>query len=112
MDMPNFGAIPVAPNASLVTGTVQWPAQPGDDEDKPWKPAVTLLVHKARDIGDLANFCADEVGGVISVTLRGRDVKLPRPGTEIRLRVEFRGDEYGGNYYANAEDIEFIDDDD
>lgn len=104
MQGPNLGAVPVMPNASLVTGTIQSAAPPAQGQQH---AVLVLFIQTAEDIDDLANFCTEEVGSSIQVNLRTEepDSDLPEPGTEIQLRVEFRGDERGGGYYAHVENM-------
>ncbi len=98
--------VPVVPNASLVTGIVK-AAQEHPD------PIIELLVRQAEDIDDLANFCEDEIGNTISITLRGkRERPLPFRHQSIRLQVEFRGSAWRGGYYAKIEDVQILDHDD
>lgn len=109
MQGPSLGYVPVVPNASLVTGTVEGIAQP-----QPFAlPVLELAVQRAEDIEDLANFVAEEVGKTIPIYLRGEaPEEWPMLRSKVRLRVEFRGDESGGGYYAHVEDLEEVDDED
>jgi hypothetical protein len=103
---PFMGTAPVMPNASMVTGTVQTLKH----EDQ--RPVLELLVQCADDVPDMANFVAEEIGNTIPIKINRHDQSkaLPTPETHVRLRVEFRGDEWGGGYYANAEDVEPVSD--
>ncbi len=103
-----MNAAPVMPNASLVVGTVQDLKSPEHGQEF---PVLALLVDEAENVADLANFCAEEVGNVIPVILQGPvHDKLLRPKAKVHLRVEFRGDEWGGGYYANTEDLKLAGD--
>ena len=99
--------VPVKPNASLVTGTVRCLQRPAPGAQQ---PVLELLVRRAEDVESLANFAAADVGNTIAIKLRGKMREgWPALQDYVRLRVEFRGDEWGGGYYANAEDLEAAD---
>lgn len=107
MQGPPFGGVPVMPNASLVTGTVQGVERPVSARF----PVLELTVRRVEDVEDMANFVTAAEGETIPIHLRGhvREGWLT-PQTHVRLRVEFRGDERGGGFYAHADDIERLDD--
>jgi hypothetical protein len=102
-----MGSVPVKPNASLVTGTVKRLQRPALGAQQ---PILELLVRRAEGIEGLANFVAAEEGNTIPINLRGEVREgWPAPQDHVRLRVEFRGDEQGGGYYANAKDLKAVD---
>lgn len=104
MQKPSMGRVPVMPNGSLITGTVERVQRAPAD-----MPILELTVARVENVGDLANFCAAEVGETIPIHLRGQVREdWPRPRAHVRLRVEFRGDERGGGYYAHADNMEII----
>ncbi len=109
MQGPSMGPVSVMPNASVVTGTVQGIEHPATAR---W-PVLELTIRCADDVEGLPNFVAGEVGKTIPIHLRGQ-VRADQlaPQAQVRLRVEFRGDERGGGYYAHADDLEYVSDSD
>jgi hypothetical protein len=99
MAEPQQSQVPVAPNASDVSGTVvAVEPEPGG-----WG-TVVVAIDEASDVGAFPNFVRPHIGQTIRVAVPPRAARdVPETGP-IQARIAFRGDERGGRFVVIAPD--------
>ena len=85
----------VKPNNSLVTAIVKKLI-----ENRTGSNSLELLILSSEDMGQTVNFTRDKVGESIQV-FSNEDFSSLRNDETIMAEIRFKGDEFGGKFFAS-----------
>ncbi len=91
------GPVPVVPNGSDVSAAVE-ALEIVTEKPRTYLLAVRIL--SSHDVPGVPNLTKSRVGESVEVTVLGEDLSGVELGDVISAKVQYRGDERGGGFYA------------
>jgi len=83
------------PNNSIVTAKIKKISKSPANRN-----SMELLILSSEDAGQMTNFTRDKVGDTL-IVFTTDDVSMIKPDETIQAEIRFKGDEFGGKFFAS-----------